>query len=244
MSQQAPAPTPILYERLAGAAYLVIIIVAVLYGGLVESKLVVSGDDAATAANIIAHEGLFRLGILLMLVIYTAVIVASWALYLLLKPVDANLSLLGLLFRGAEAVLGAVTVLPGFVALQLLTDGTAERAFEPQQIEALAGHILALRVTGLDVVLVLIGIGATLFCYLLLRSRFIPRILAAWGIVTYVSMLFLGIVSILFPQHPPLLETILYGAGSAFELTFGFWLLFKGIDLEQWRSYAPPPATS
>ena len=240
MSNQSPAPSPIVYERLAGAAYLVIIIVAVLYGGLIESKLVVSGDDAATATNIIAQQGLFRAGILLVLVIYTAVIVASWALYVLLKAVDANLALLGLLFRSADAVLGAATLLPGFVALHLQTDSAPSNAFDPQQVQALVGQILALRVTGLDAVLILIGIGATVFCYLLFRSKLVPRSLAAWGIVTYVSMLFLGIVSILFPSHPPMLETILYGAGSAFELTFGLWLLFKGIDLERWRAYAAP----
>ena len=240
MSKQPTGPSPILYERLAGAAYLVIIVVAVLYGGLVESKLVVSGDDAATAANIIAQPGLFRVGIILMLVIYTAVIIASWALYVLLKVVDANLALLGLLFRSAEAVLGAATVLPGFVALHLLTDSAPGNAFEPQQVQALVGQILALRVTGLDVVLVFIGVGATVFCYLLFRSKLVPRALAAWGIITYVSMLLLGIMSILFPHHPPMLETILYGAGSAFELTFGLWLLFKGIDLERWRAYAAP----
>ena len=95
-----------------------------------------------------------------------------------------------------------------------------------------------MRTAGLDIVLILIGIGATVFCYLLFESKYIPRPLAAWGIFTYLSMLSLGLVSILFPNHPLLLETVLYGVGGSFEFVFGLWLLFKGIDLERWNHYA------
>ena len=87
--------SPLVYARVTGGAYLVITVVAMLYGGLVESQLVVSGNDAATADNILAHESLFRIGIVLVLVIYASVVVASWSLYvivlglwLLFKDVD------------------------------------------------------------------------------------------------------------------------------------------------------------
>lgn len=46
-----------------GVAYLVIITVSMLYAWLVETRLVVAGDDAATAANILNEQGLFRAGI-------------------------------------------------------------------------------------------------------------------------------------------------------------------------------------
>jgi hypothetical protein len=61
---------------------------------------------------------------------------------------------------------------------------------------------------------------------------------AAWGIFTYLSMLFLGLVSILFPNHPLMLEVVLYGVGGSFELVLGLWLVFKGVDLQQWEKYA------
>jgi hypothetical protein len=72
-----PEASPRVYARVAGVAYLVITVVAVLYGGLVESKLIVAGNDAATATNILAHESLFRVEIVLVLVIYASVVVAS-----------------------------------------------------------------------------------------------------------------------------------------------------------------------
>ncbi len=57
--------------------------------------------------------------------------------------------------------------------------------------------------------------------------------MAAWGIFTYLSMLILSFVSILLPNHPAMIETVLYALGGFFELIFGFWLLFKGVNVQQ-----------
>jgi len=233
-----PEASPLVYARVAGAAYLVITVVAVLYGGLVESQLIVSGNDAATANNILAHESLFRVGIVLVLVIYASVVVASWALYVILRTVHKNLALLALLLRSAEAIVGAATVLLSFAVLYVLEGGGSPSALEPEQLQAFAGRLIDVRTAGLDIVLVFIGLGATVFCVLLFRSRYIPRPLAAWGIFTYVSMLGLAFVSILFPNHPLMLANVLYGVGALFELVLGLWLLFKGVDLQQGDKHA------
>jgi hypothetical protein len=239
MTSRTAKASPRAYARVAGAAYLTIAIVAVLYGILVESKLIVSGNDVVTANNILANESLFRIGIVLVLIIYASVVVASWALYVILRTVHENLALLALLLRSAEAILGAATVLVSFAVLFVLKDNGPASALEAEQLQALAGRFLDVRTAGLDIVLVFIGLGATIFCYLLFKSKYIPRILAAWGIFTYLSMLSLALVSILFPSHPVMLEFVLYGTGELFELTLGFWLVFKGIDLQQWNKYAP-----
>ena len=239
MTTQAADASPRPYTTIAGVAYLVITVVAVLYGVLVESQLIVPGNDAQTATNILAHQSLFRLGIVLVLTIYVSVVVASWALYVILRTVHSNLALLGLLLRSAEAIVGAATVLISFAVLHVLGGNGPSNAFEPEQLQLLAGRFLDVRTAGLDIVLIFIGIGATIFCYLLYKSKYIPRALAAWGIFTYLSMLFLALVSILFPNHPVMLETVLYSVGAFFELTFGLWLLFKGVDSEQWAKHAP-----
>jgi hypothetical protein len=238
MTNRTAEASPVVYARVAGVAYLVIIIVAMLNAGLVDSKLIVSGNDAATANNIMANESLFRIGIVLVLIIYASVVVASWALYVILRTVNKNLALLALLLRSAEAVVGAATVLVSFAVLSVLGSKGPSNVFEAEQLHALAGGFLDVRTAGLDIVLVLIGLGAMVFCYLLFKSKYIPRPLAGWGIFTYLSMLFLGLVSILFPGHPSILEVVLYSVGGSFELVFGLWLVFKGIDLQQWDNYA------
>ncbi|NNK42869.1 MAG: DUF4386 domain-containing protein [Myxococcales bacterium] len=226
------------YARVAGIAYLVITFAGVAYGALVESRLVVSGNHAETANNIIAHESLFRIGIVAVLIIYLSVVVASWALYLILRTVREDLALLALLLRLAEAIVGAATVLISLAALSLLSGQGSSSALEPEQLQSLAGRFIDVRTAGLDVVLVFIGLGATISCYLLFESRYVPRPLAAWGIFTYVSLLFLALVSILFPRHPLVLQSVLYSVGGTFELVFGLWLVFKGINLQQWEKYA------
>jgi hypothetical protein len=136
----------------------------------------------------------------------------------------------------AEAAVGAATILISFSVWYLLagdvslsTEASA-LAFSPDQLHALAGRLLDVQTASLDVVLLFIGVGGTLFCYLLFRSSMIPRPLAGWGIFTYLSMLVLALISVLIPDHPSILETILYSAGGAFELIFGLWLVVKSVE--------------
>jgi hypothetical protein len=191
----------------------------------------VPGDHGATARHIIANELLFRIGIIGVLVMYAGVLVLSAALYLVLEKVNRALALLAMLLRSGEAIVGAAIMLFGFVALLLFSGEARSTAFDTEQLHALAGVFLDVRTAGLDLVLILLGLGGTVFCYLFFVSRYVPRVLAGWGIFTYSSMLVLAFVSILVPNHPVILETVLYALGGVFELVFGFWLMFKGVDL-------------
>lgn len=238
MTTRAATTSPLHHARVAGVAYLLIMICAVLSQALVDSKLIVSGDNAATASNIEAHDTLFRFGIVGVLAIYASVVVLAHAFYVILRPVNRNLALLAMLLRIAEAILGGATILVSFTVLALLDDKGPATAFEPEQLHVLVGVFLNVRTAGLDIVLAFVGLGGALFCYLLFQSRLIPRVLAAWGAFTYSSMLALSVVSILFPDHPVMLETVLYGLGGLFEFIIGGWLLVKGIDVRQWASYA------
>jgi len=216
------------YARAAGLAYVAIIVVAVLNTTLIDARLLVAGDNAATASNIVANELTFRVGIVATLLMYAAVFVLSLALYQLLKEVNRGLALLALLFRSAEATLGSATVLFSLLAVQLLNQASG---LDNDRGHALLGLFLDVRTAGLDVVLVFVGLGGALFCYLFWVSRCVPRLFAGWGVVTYLSMLALGVVSILYPKHPALLEIVPYSLGALFELLFGIWLTVKGVDV-------------
>jgi hypothetical protein len=163
--------------------------------------------------------------------LYANVVILSWALYVLLKKVNKNLALLALLLRSAEAILGAAIVLISFIVLLLLNGKTYMEVFGTVKLEALVGVFLNVRTAGLDIVLLFVGLGGTIFCYLFLISMYVPRILAIWGIFTYLSMIVLSFISILFPDHPEMLEIVLYSLGGFFELIFGSWLLFKGVKI-------------
>jgi len=231
MTIHAANTSPLIYARVAGAAYVITILLGIFSVSFVESKLVVPGNSATTAENILAHELLFRVGIVSEIMMYVLVVLLAWALYIILKTVNKNLALLALLWRLAEAIIGGgVTVLSGLIPLLLLNSGIA---FETQQLHALVGLFLDTRSAGLDVVLIFIGMGGTVFCYLFYKSKYVPRILAAWGILTYLTMLILSIVSILTPNFSEVIKMAFYAPGGLFELIFGLWLLIKGVNAEQ-----------
>lgn len=238
MTKPSADATALSYARVAGLAYAYIIITAPISAMMIDARLIIAGDDAATVANITEHGLLFRISIVLTLFMYSVVVVLAHALYVVLRRVNENLALLAMLLRLAEAIVGVATVLPGIAVVLLLTDSGYATTFQPQQLHALVGLLLDLRVAGMDLVLVLIGLGGTLFCSLFFKSRLIPRPLAAWGIYTYASMVVLATISILIPNHSTVLEVIIYGPGALFELIIGLWLLIKGISLD------PKPAAS
>ena len=66
----------------------------------------------------------------------------------------------------------------------------------------------------------------------LIRPGYVPRILAAWGMFTYLSMLLLAFADMLVPDLPEAIKMILYVPGGIFELVLGFWLLLKGVQFQ------------
>ncbi len=224
----------------AGVAYPLIIVLGVFKVNFLEAGLVVSGDDAATAGNLAANEWLFRVGIVSEIVLFMLVVSLALALYVILKAVDENLALAALLFRLGEGVVGGiVTVISGLMPL-LLLDG--EAAFGTAQMQALVGSFLDVRTAGLDIIMIFMSPGGIIFCYLFLKSRYVPSILAIWGIVTYSTMLGYSIVHILFPDLPEMVSIILFTPGGLFEVTLGLWLLFRGVDTKQLNDRVPEPA--
>jgi len=221
---------PVIYARVAGLAYIAVIMIGIFSVSYIDTNIVVPGNNAATVNNIINNELRFRISVVSEIIMYAIVVLLSHALYVILKGAGRNLALLALLWRVGEAIIGAgVTVLTGLIPL-LLLNGKA--GFGQEQMEALVGLFLQLRSGGLDFVLIFIGMGGTVFCYLFWAAKYIPRILAGWGMITYLSMLILAVVSILWPDLPESAKMYFYAPGGLFEIIIGLWLLVKGVNVE------------
>lgn len=213
--------------RLAGALYLAIILIGVLNLVLLETPLIVPDDVQATIQNITASETLYRVGVLANYAMYLLVIILSWALYELVKSQDKGLAVLALALRVAEGTAGSVVVLLSGTAPLLAINGVYSTAGGTSL--ALVEVLLGLKSAGMDVVLMLLGLGGMLFFYLFFRSRMIPVALAVWGIVTYATMLVVPIAGMLAPDLPEVFSVIFYAPGSLFEIVIGFWLLIRGV---------------
>ncbi len=219
----------VIYARIAGLAYLFAILYAMFSIHYIENDIFVWGDDAATVDNLVNNEMRFRVSVAGEIIVYAVVIPLAHALYVILKRVNKNLALLALLLRVAEAIIGAtVAMLAGIIPL-LLLDG--EAAFGQKYMEALTGLFFQVR-EGWDVVMLFYGAGGTIFCYLLFKSKCIPRIISAWGVISGLILLILAPVNIIMPDL--LSEFVrlvaIYRPLLCFEVVIGVWLLIWGVD--------------
>ena len=193
-----------------------------------RGRLIVRGDAARTAENIMGAEGLFRLSIVGDLVTYILVMVLTWALYVLLRPVNKNLALLGAFFRLSELAVLCIATVNSLVVLRLLSGAAYLTTFEPDQLRSLVMLAYQTQGLGMSVGFVLLGFGSAIFAYLLLRSRYIPRVLAGLGIFGALLLSIGTLAVILFPGLGAIGMTYMLPMGL-YEVTLGFWLLIKGI---------------
>ena len=216
---------------LAGFIYLLALVTSAFGEFYVPSQLYVSGDVAQTASNIIANERLFRAGVAGMLFTFIIDVPLFWALYIVVKPIDRNLALLAVFWRLVEtSILCAGTVFQ-LVALRFLSNADYLKAFETNQLYTLARVAETTYGSNLYIGFICLGLGSTVFSYLLFKSNYIPKILAGWGIFSSLLLSLSSFAILIFPE----LRNVVFPGGFVpmfiYELTIGFWLLIKGVKV-------------
>ena len=199
------------------------------------STLVVSGDATKTTSNIIANEQLYRIGIANNIITFAIDVVLIWALYVLLKQVNRTLALLAVFFRLVETTMACVAIINYYVAMQFVSDADHLRAFDSNQIQALSILHDTYALTFI-VVAIFLGLGSTVFNYLLFKSRYIPKVLAAWGIFSSLLLLISQFAIVIFPEVEKTIIPACYGPIAIDEIALGFWLLFKGATIPKMES--------
>jgi Domain of unknown function (DUF4386) len=217
------------WARVVGFSYVFALLPSVFAEFYVSSRLV-SDNAIVTAQNIIAHERLFRLGIASNLLVFAADVVLIAALYIVLERVNRRLALVATFFRLIENTILIVAVLNDFYVLRLLSGASYLTTINSDQLAALARVSMGAHNSAYGVALLLFGFGSPVFCYLWLRSGYIPKPLAVWGLV---ASAWIGICSFAFVVFPDLKQVITIGYYGGpiflFELTIGLWLLFKSL---------------
>jgi hypothetical protein len=215
--------------RLAALACLISfpLVIAVNFG--VMARLIVNGDPAATARNIVASETLFRIGAMGDLVYCLGVILVSVALYVVLRPVSQTLALLAAVFRLIHGLTWLLATLHLFTALRLATDVQYARALGPDAL----GALLRLNLSGFDAYYVGLpfwSIAATIGSYLWLKSRYIPRALAIVGLVSSAWCVLCAVAFLVFPSFSTTVNLWLFDSPmTLFELALSVWLLARGL---------------
>jgi Domain of unknown function (DUF4386) len=223
-----------LKARMAGAFQLLEAITATFGQVIVLGRLVVSGNAAATAANILGHERLFWWGFASSLIGVACHIVWALLMYVLLKPVNRSLSLLAAFFILVGCAIQALTSLLYLAPLVILQSGSSLSAFTAEQLRALALMFLTLNAYAFNIDLVFFGLWCILTGYLIFKSTFLPRIL---GVLLAISGL--AFVTYLYPPLAYYLFLPYIAAASALgEIPLELWLIVMGVNVERWREQA------
>lgn len=220
--------------KIAGALYLIYIVVSIFADVFGRSKLIVLGDAATTARNIMASAWQFRIGFVSDLVAAVLFLLTAWALYVLLEPVNKNLALLFLLLNLGGVAVWCFSDL-FLIASQLLLSGTGNlKVFQADQLQALA--MLSLYVYKYGFMgIAQIFFGAWLFPlgYLVFKSGFLPKILGVILMVHCVIWLMSDLQFLLFPGFIATtfvgITYISYPLGFISEFGLTLWLLIMGV---------------
>jgi hypothetical protein len=218
--------------RMAGLLYLVPMLVGPFSLLYVPTTLIVPGDAATTASNIMASEGLFRMGLAGEAVIFLVEVVLTGLLYVLLKSVSETLSLVAAFSRLSMAVVQGVNVLVGFTALLLLSGAGYLTVFGPEQLHALALLFLDLRNDGDLVWEAFFGLHLLVLGYLFVKSGYIPRILGGMVVIASFGYLIHSFGNFMFPDYQAVFERIVT-LEFVPEVSLALWLLIRGVEVPQ-----------
>src|SRR2546429_7532834 len=233
MTERITETSPRLKARITGVFYLVTILTGLFAQGFVSGKLVVGGDAAATATNILTHRGLSQLGFAVYLIEMACQIAVTALFYDLLKPAGRSVSLLAAFLGLAGCVIKTFSRVFFIVPLFVLGSPHYLSVFSKEQLQALALLFLKVNDRGAAMALVFFGFYALLTGYLIMRSTFLPRILgvvSVFGGLGWLSFLYLPLGYRLFPYIAA------FGLLGAVALLL--WLLVFGVNEQRWKEQA------
>lgn len=224
--------------RIAGLLYLLMGIPAAFALMYVPRRLLVPGNASATANNILAHEMLFRIGIVTGLFSSVLFIVVVFALYRLFHAVNKSQAMLMVALVLVSVAFGLASDVGNLVALALFRGGEFLTVFDKPQRDALGMLFLRAHTYGIYMNEIFWGLWLLPFGALVKNSGFIPRILGVLLLVNGFAYVGISLTSLLLPAYANLVFRASMPALLG-ELWIMFWLLIKGAKVQALEAPAP-----
>jgi hypothetical protein len=237
MTERGKEPSLRLMARITGALYLLTIAMGIFSAGYVSGKLVVNGDAAATAANILAHRGLSQLAFAVYLIEMACQVAITALFYNLLKPAGRSVSLVAAFLGLTGSIIKTLSRVFFIAPLFILGGAHYLTVFTGEQLQALALLFLKVNDRGAGIALVFFGFYAILTGYLIIKSTFLPRtlgVISVCGGFGWLTFLYPPLGGRLFPF---IAIFAILGAAALI-----YWLLVKGVNEQRWREQASSAA--
>lgn len=218
--------------RVIGVVYVLYFLTAICAVMLVRG-IIVAGDAAATASNILTHQALFRLGFAVGLIGTALYIALTALLYGLFKPVNKGLALIAAFLSVAGCAIQASGSLFQIAPTMVLGGGHYLGAFNAAQLQALAMLCLNLNAQAGYLSIVFFGFFDFLIGYLIFTSTFLPRFI---GVL--MALAGLGWLTFLSPQLADQISRYVDILGFVAEAVLMVWLLVMGVDVRRWKALA------
>jgi hypothetical protein len=228
--------------RIAGAIYLSMVFTGPFSLIYVPSKLIVRGNATATAANVLANETLYRLGIVADLIGSVIFVALAVALYRLFAGVNRTRALEMVSLILVSAAVGFMNVLNHIAALILFRGADFLTVFQKPQRDALGMLFIRLYGQGIAINELFWGLWLFPFAVLVIQSRFLPRILGVLLIVNGFAYVIVSLTSLLAPEYTSVIDPYATIAETG-ELWIILWLLIRGAkEIKGGSGALPAPA--
>lgn len=234
-----PVTSPRGEARIAGALYVLVILLGGFAEVAVRQGLIVDGDPMATAKAIMANESLYRLGFGAEMLTNMIAIPLTLIVYRLLAPAGRFWVLLAVLFDLTQNTINAVNAWTQFAPLTLLSGSPDVAALPRGELAALARLALKWHDVGFDIALTFFGVALVIYGVVIFRSGFLPRLIGALYSVAGACYLANSFAYFIAPGLSPsaILVPCLIGEGA-----LALWLLIFGVNETKWFAMAARPA--
>ncbi len=220
--------------RIAGTLYLLLAVFGAFSILYVPSVLIVDGDPVTSIRNILESETLFRLGIFGALVTQVVQIATVLYLYKVLKPVDKNQARLMVLFVLLAVPIAMLNELTYAAIPLLLNSSDYVAAFTPAQINTLVPLLLDLHEHGTMIAHIFWGLWLFPMGYLVFRSAYLPKLIGLLLMIGCFGYLTDTLTFFLMPSFGVTVSEYTFVG----ELLLPLWLVFRGVNVEQWQKRA------
>ena len=218
-----------IWARVAGFTFLFLI---ALFMGADKLTSVIAGSagHAEAVTRITAAQHLYRAALSADVIGAIATVVLAVALYATLKPVNPDVARLALCWRLGEATLEGVTCALSFLVVRTYTAPHDFASFDAGQLQALVSMIGTFQGSVFYIITAFFGFGSTLFFYLFFKSRYLPRLISAFGILASIIVPVMALGHLIAPENAALFQNGWYPIFVA-EVVTGLWLLVFSVKI-------------